>query len=251
MKTIYYRPQRIRNMYKKTDELFKISRSKIELFINCPKCFYLDRKLGIGRPDMFPYTLNIAVDTLLKKEFDIYREKGEAHPLMKKYKIKAVPFKHERLDEWRDGLHYGCTYKFPKTNLLITGAIDDLWIKRSKELIIADYKATSKKDEVTLDADWQSSYKRQMEIYQWLFRKNGFKVSNKGYFVYSNGIKSKRKFSDKLHFDTKVIEYVGNTRWIVGVIRELYKCLQSNRVPKPSYDCDYCQYNDALNGKVK
>lgn len=238
-------------MYKKTDKLFKISRSKIELFINCPKCFYLDRKLGIARPPMFPYTLNLAVDGLLKKEFDIYREKGEAHPLMKANKIKAIPFKHEKMDEWRDALHHGCTYKFPKTNLLITGAIDDLWIKRSKELIVADYKATSKNAEVTLDADWQAGYRRQMEVYQWLFRKNGFKVSDKCYFVYSNGIKSKRKFGDKLHFDTKVLEYIGNTRWIVGVIRELYKCLQSRKIPKPSYACDYCQYNNALNGKLK
>ena len=48
---------------------FKLSRSKIDLFFECPKCFYLDRRLGVGRPPGFPFSLNSAVDGLLKKEF--------------------------------------------------------------------------------------------------------------------------------------------------------------------------------------
>lgn len=235
----------------KSTEPYRISRSKIELFINCPRCFYLDRKFGVARPPMFPYTLNMAVDNLLKKEFDIYRKRGEKHPLMIENNIKAIPFNHDKMDEWRDALHRGCTYKFPKTNLIITGGIDDIWIKRNKELIIVDYKSTSKKDEVTLDAEWQESYKRQIEIYQWLFKRNGFKVNDIAYFVYCNGIKSKRKFNKKLEFDVKVIPYKGNTRWINGVIRELYECLQSKKIPKVNGECDYCNYNIALNHNVK
>lgn len=53
---------------------FKLSRSKIELFINCPRCFYLDRRLGVGQPPGYPFTLNSAIDKLLKKEFDIHRK---------------------------------------------------------------------------------------------------------------------------------------------------------------------------------
>lgn len=52
------------------------------------------------------------------------------------------------------------------------------------ELIVVDYKATSKTTAVSLDADWQIAYKRQAEIYQWLLRKNDFSVSNIAYFVY-------------------------------------------------------------------
>lgn len=53
---------------KNQKEPFKLSRSKIDLFINCPKCFYFDRVLVIKRPPIFPFNLNNAVDTLLKKE---------------------------------------------------------------------------------------------------------------------------------------------------------------------------------------
>src|SRR5207249_3771619 len=105
------------------------------------------------------------------------------------YGLDAVPFQHEKMDEWRDSLRRGSQYVHEPTNLLITGGVDDVWVKPNKELIIVDYKATSKDGEVSLDADWQIGYKRQMEIYQWLFRKNGFKVSNTCYFVYCNGRK--------------------------------------------------------------
>ena len=141
---------------------YRISRSKIDLFLNCPKCFYLDRHLGIAQPSGFPFSLNSAVDILLKKEFDGYRLKAVAHPLMKAAGIEAVPYNHPQIHLWRDSLTGGITYVTPSTNLLIT----------------VDYKATAKAAEVSIDADWQKGDKRQMEIYQWLFRKNGFKVAD-------------------------------------------------------------------------
>lgn len=85
--------QRKGNLYQKgLEKPFSISRSKIDLFLECPRCFYLDRKLGLGRPSMPGFSLNSAVDALLKNEFDLLREKGQAHELMEKYKINAIPF---------------------------------------------------------------------------------------------------------------------------------------------------------------
>ena len=191
----YYNPNRKRNLYDKSSkELFRLSRSKIDLFISCPRCFYLDRKLGVAQPPGFPFSLNSAVDKLLKKEFDIHRANGTPHPLMKHYGVDAIPMAHEKLDEWRDSLRGGITLKIDHSNVLVTGGIDDLWVNPKKELIIVDYKATAKDEEVTLDAEWQIGYKRQMEIYQWLFKKNGFKVSKTGYFVYCNGNTDKKAF---------------------------------------------------------
>ena len=100
--TDYAKPKRWNRSFEpESKEPFKISRSKIDLFWECPRCFYLDRRLGIKRPSMPAFTLNSAVDHLLKKEFDIHRAEKEAHPLMKKYKINAVPFQHPDLEKWR------------------------------------------------------------------------------------------------------------------------------------------------------
>ena len=120
----YYSGKKTKNLFDpQSKSPFRLSRSKIELFVNCPRCFYLDRRLGVGQPPSFPFTLNSAVDKLLKKEFDIYREKQTIHPLMDKHGINAVPFKHEKLDYWRDALHGGIEYLHEATNLLLSGGM--------------------------------------------------------------------------------------------------------------------------------
>jgi len=132
------------------------------------------------------------------------------------------------------------------TGLTVCGGIDDVWVTPDEELIVVDYKATAKDGEVTLDADWQDGYKRQMEIYQWLFRKNGFKVSDTGYFVYCNGNTDKEAFDGKLEFEIKIIPYTGDTSWVEGTILKAIECLKSDILPESGADCDFCKYRGAV-----
>ena len=244
----YYNANRIKNLYDSSNkEPFRISRSKIDLYTECPKCFYLDRKLGVARPPGYPFSLNSAVDTLLKKEFDSHRAKKTAHPLMEHYGIDAVPFQHKDINKWRDSLRGGIEYLHGPTNLLITGGIDDVWVNPEGELLIVDYKATAKNGEINLDAEWQDSYKRQMEIYQWLFKQNGFKVSPTGYFVYANGQTDREAFDGKLEFDVHIIPYTGDTSWIEPKLKEIKRVLDSDDQPDANKDCDYCSYREAVN----
>ncbi len=221
---------------------FKLSRTGIDLFINCPRCFYLDKRLGIKRPPGYPFTLNVAVDTLLKKEFDIHRAAGTTHPLMAKYGIDAVPIDHEKLSEWRHNFT-GIRYLHEPTNLLLYGAIDDLWQNKAGEYIVVDYKATAKAEEVTkLDKEWHEGYKRQMEIYQWLLRKNGHKVSSTGYFVYCNGKTDRKAFDGKLEFDVTIIPYTGKDDWVEPTVEKIHDCLTGETIPAAAPDCEYCGY---------
>ena len=234
---------RKRNIYiPDLEKPFKLSRSKVDSFLSCQRCFFIDRKLGVGHPPGFPFNINSAVDELLKKEFDSYRAKQKPHPYMKETGKNLIPYQHEMLDEWRENFK-GVQYLHKKTNLLFTGAVDDIWFDiDSEELVVVDYKATSKNGEVSLDADWQISYKRQMEFYQWLLRKNGFKVSNDGFFVYCNGDKSKAKFDEKVVFKVTILKYTGSTRWIESTIKEIKELLDQDTVPPLNEECDYCIY---------
>ena len=210
--------------------------------MQCSRCFYIDRRLGVDRPPGYPFTLNSAVDALLKKEFDLLRKSKEAHPIMKQYGIDVIPAQHPDLDVWRQNFK-GVRYHHEPTNLLITGAIDDLWQNPQGEYLIVDYKSTSKNEEIiALDKDLQDGYKRQMEIYQWLVRRNGLKVSDTGYFVYCNGNTGLEKFDAKLEFDLTLIPYEGNDEWVEGVIFDIHKCLNSDNIPEAGEDCDYCTY---------
>ena len=137
---------------------------------------------------------------------------------------------HEKMNEWRDALRGGITYKHPATGLLVCGGVDDVWVNPEGELIIVDYKATSKDGEVSLDADWQDGYKRQMEIYQWLFRKNNFTVSDTGFFVYCNGDSDKEAFDAKLEFEIKLIPYKGNPSWVEHTLLDAKACLDGGKL---------------------
>ncbi len=247
-----YRSQRVKNLYNPATKLFKISRSKLDLFSRCPRCFYLDRRLGVGQPPGYPFSLNNAVDTLLKKEFDKYRAEQKPHPFCIENGIEAIPFKHADIDLWRDSLHGGVQSLVPNTNIMLYGGLDDIWINtKTNELIVVDYKATSKTGKASLDADWQISYKRQVEIYQWLLRKNGFPVSNIAYFVYCNGKTDEDGFAKKLLFDVSNLTYRGDDSWVEPLIIEAYKCLQSCNIPPLTESCDYCQYWDSVNKHMK
>ena len=230
---------------KDREDAYKISRSKIDSYISCPRCFYLDRVLGIGQPPGFPFNLNSAVDHLLKKEFDAHRVAATAHPLMEHYGIDAIPFSHIDMDKWRENF-VGVQYLDPATNLLVFGAVDDVWINPAGELIVVDYKATSKDGEVSLDAEWQKGYKRQIEVYQWLLRKSGYKVSDTGFFVYCNGKRDREAFDGKLEFDIKLIPYTGSDKWVEKTLADIKKCLDSETIPDYTEDCDYCKYQQKL-----
>jgi CRISPR/Cas system-associated exonuclease Cas4 (RecB family) len=224
---------------------FKISRSKIELFMQCPRCFWLDARLKIKRPNGPPFQINKAIDELYKKEFDEYRKSKKPHPIMTKNGVKAIPYYHIDLDKWRHNFT-GVSFRHEPTNLYIFGAIDDVWINTEDQLIVVDYKATSKTSEITIDADWQIAYKRQMEIYQWLLRQNSFEVSDTGYFVYTNARTDVGGFFDKLEFKTKLIAYTGGSSWVDGTLMKVKECLEGD-MPKVGTaamggECDFCTY---------
>lgn len=241
--------QRKGNLYQRgLEKPFSISRSKIDLFLECPRCFYLDRKFGLGRPGMPGFALNSAVDALLKNEFDLLRKNGQKHELMIKYGIDAIPYSHPDLPIWRDDVYryVGASVFHKPTNLLICGIIDDVWINKQEELIIVDYKSTSTSAEISLEDEYKQGYKKQMEVYQWIFRQMGFKVNETGYFVYANAGKNRDKFDARLEFELQIISHKGDVSWVEPTISEIKKCLDSDTIPESHPECEFCMYRKLM-----
>lgn len=231
---------------------WKLSRSKIELYLECPRCFYLDNKLGTKRPGFPSFTLNIAVDELFKKEFDLYRAKQEPHPIITAYNLKAVPYQHRDLDEWRDPF-VGLQYRHTATGLMISGGVDDIWVNPDGELIVVDYKATSKTDSIATlaDSSWEDSYRRQIGVYQWLLEQLGFTVAQTGYFVYANARQDVAEFGDQLLFETTLVPCEGDTTWIDETITAIKGCLDDDNYPASGPNCEFCAYREACGKKLQ
>src|SRR6185503_6057947 len=144
------------------------------------------------------------------------------------YGVDAVPFEHPKMDIWRENFK-GIDHKHKPTGMQVCGAIDDVWVNPEGELMIVDYKSTSKDEKIeALDKDWHDGYKRQMETYQWLFRQNGFKVSNTGFFVYANAGKDKKAFDGVLEFEVTLVPHEGDDSWVEPTLMKIKKCLDSD-----------------------
>ena len=225
----------------------KISRTGIENFTRCKRCFWLDAVKKITAPFGPPFTLNLAVDHLLKNEFNYYRNLQTVPPILQEANINLIPFQHPSINDWRENF-IGVRTHHQATGLDIAGAVDDIWVDANKVLYVVDYKATSKEGFVSIETGWGVSYKRQVEVYQWLLRQNGFAVSNTAYFVYTNGIKGEGHFNDRLIFTTKLIPYEGKDTWIEPALLEINELLKSQVPPAATKDCKQCEYLDkALN----
>tara|TARA_B100000900_G_scaffold333268_1_gene294330 strand:+ start:256 stop:972 length:717 start_codon:yes stop_codon:yes gene_type:complete len=224
--------------------IIKLSRSTVEKYLTCPRCCVLETKYKI-RPPSLPFTLNIAVDNLCKNEFDYYRKLRKPHPLFLENNIDAIPFNHRNIDEWRSNFK-GLRYISKEKNYNFGGAIDDVWQKPNGELIVADVKATSKNnfdwDETFSKYEYPKAYKRQLEMYQWLLVKNGFKVAPEAYLLYFNAKKNEDFFNNKLNFEVHLIKLNCTFDWVEQKIEETVNLLRSDIFPKPSFHCEICNY---------
>lgn len=239
----HYKAKRLHNIYDPSSYgSYTLSRSKIWEFLDCPRCFYLDRRFGVGRPLGFQTDLNATVDLLLRKEFNIQRTAETEQPLMESYGLSGLaPFDHVKLNGWQED-HREIEYYHPQTNLVITGTVDDLWSDEDGNVLVIDYKASSQEDDGNSGARWKIGYKKQMETYQWLLRNNGLQVSDTGYFVYCKGQKDAVAFDGKLEFDIKVVPYIGDTSWVDQILEDIKDCLDRSMSPSADLECDFCAY---------
>ncbi len=230
-----------------SNEIFKISRSKFSNFIDCKRCFYLERVKGLKDPSMPGWALNSAVDELLKKEFDHYRKLQKPHPFIVQNKLRFIPFQHEKIEYWRDALRGGISFLDENTNLEIHGGVDDIWFdKNNEELVVVDYKAQSKEGTVVkedyLENKYHQGYKIQMDIYVYILRQMKFKVSDTAYFLVCNGLKTPEKFDATLHFDLTLVPYTTDTSWVKNKIVEMKKVLDAKDVPQINKNCEKCMF---------
>jgi len=254
----------------KAPDPFPISRSKLEMFHSCPRCFWIDRVAGVGRPGIPAFTLNSQVDALLKCEFDVHRAAGTPHPYMAEHGLgHMVPLDHAMMDEWRENFK---GVRTAKRGLMLSGAVDDIWKTgedEGEEWHVVDYKSTATNDEITpelfLIDIYKGAYVRQMAIYQWLLKELGHPVSTRGYFVYENGNKAAGALLSGgpedsprgiplrpvtiIEIDTAddsvVIEGERiNLDWVEGLVIGARSCLELDEPPAPGEYCEYCAYVD-------
>ena len=221
----------------------KISRSRLENLYKCKLCGYLEIKHDI-KPPSIPFTLNIAVDGLIKRDFDKFRKTGAVPPVLEKLGKKFVPFNHPDLEIWRD-TRSGLERTDSESGIKMYGAVDDLWVNEEGEIVIVDYKATAKASPVKSlgTASYHDGYRRQLDMYAWLVEGQGLKVASSAYLFYVTARKEADEFLGRLEFDPALIEHKIDQSWISGFLKQTRTVLDGP-IPEPSQDCAHCQYRE-------
>lgn len=223
----------------------RISRSGLEEFVRCPRCAYLKYGMDVWPPRTPPLSLNLAVDRLLKAEFDRCRVDGGSHPWLDGLDPPLKPFGHEELESWRDA-RAGVSRHCDEAGITLYGAIDDLWVGPDGAVHVVDYKTTASKSALQMDQPWHDGYRRQMEIYQWLLRGQGLPISDVAYFLFCV-VDESQGFDGALRFSSHVVPFHGNDQWVPERLSEMAAVMAADRMPRMGPDCQPCEYR----GKVR
>ena len=250
---------------------YELSRTRIENFIKCKACFWLEQIHRVRPPEIPSFTINTTTDILLKRDADSVRGKSSL-PLWQKYGLDhMIPFEHENLEKWTNSMHYGTNDSYfnaihEASNIKLGGGLDDVFLnQKTKQIHIVDYKSTAQGTRsplkyeprpVSLDEPWKASYKRQMDMYVWVARMKGFDVSDIGYFVYVDAqhkdVCGMLIDSDParawMEFSAAIIPYQANISWIEPTLLDIRSFLENQsscpeHTPRDGYmGCDLGRY---------
>jgi len=209
----------------------QLSPNSLNLYLECPHCFWLDKNLGLKRPPAYPYTFNLAVDGLLKEEFDTYRRKKLSHPIFEKNNIKAHLFENQKLlNQWRNNLA-GIRYFDEQLQATLFGAVDDVLEFDDGKIAPLDYKSTGSTALKIYDR-----FQLQLDVYTFLMEKNGYKTPKKGFMVFYV-IDKRRGFIDRLPFKKEILEVETSPADVYGIFKEAVEILRQSTPPYHSKDC--------------
>jgi CRISPR/Cas system-associated exonuclease Cas4 (RecB family) len=216
-----------------SDSFIRLSPSSLNLFLDCPQCFYLDKVRGIKRPETPTSTLPSGVDNTLKKYFDHWRQKNALPPLLqgklpgKLVSDQALIAKfRSRSFEWYD----------KETNAHFTGILDDAMLLDDGLIIPIDNKTRG-----FPPVEPHESHLNQMSGYTLLLKENGFKTKNLAYLIYWFFNHKEMDLENPLAFNVTVEEVETDPERIRQLFREAVETLNGPMPPSNS-DCTFCAY---------
>ena len=211
---------------------YKFSPSSLSLLKDCPKCFWLKFNKNIKRPDIIFPSLPSGMDKILKVHFDGFMKKGELPSELSELKGYKLFDDEELLKIWRSNFK-GIQWTDKKGNLF-RGAVDNILVK-GKKLVVLDYKTRG----YPLKEDTHTHYLDQMDIYNFLLRKNGYETEEYTYLIFYHPHKVEE--NGHVCFNTDIIKIKVNIKNAENIFKKAVKVL-SSEMPEPSEECGFCSW---------
>ncbi len=220
---------------------YKFSPSSLSLLKECPRCFWLAFNKGVKRPaGIFP-SLPSGMDKILKVHFDKFMEKGELPPELAELNGDIKLFDDaDLLKIWRSNFK-GIPWTDKEGNLF-RGAVDNI-LKKGKKLIVLDYKTRG----YPLKEDTAAHYQNQMDIYNFLLRKNDYETEDYAYLIFYHPDKVNEDGS--VVFNTDIVKMKTDVKNAQKIFEKALDTLKGD-MPEAGEECDYCKWIDNCNCEV-
>ncbi|MDY6788401.1 MAG: PD-(D/E)XK nuclease family protein [Candidatus Nanohaloarchaea archaeon] len=214
----------------------RLSPSRINLFMECERCFWLKMNEGVSRPSgPFP-SLPGGMDKVIKQHFDRFRGDGSVPPELKKSDINAVPLDDEEFlsncRNWRSKPWY----ENQDLGVVVKGGVDDLLVDPEGNIIVLDYKTRGYPPKGDSAPDY---YSRQVNLYNLILRSNGYDTADFGLLLYY--------YPDKL-LDNGDVVFHNEFRKVDTDLDSARRLVESavetvnGSEPEPGGDCDFCKW---------
>jgi len=198
----------------------------------CPRCFWLEKHKVWKRPNgIFP-SLPSGMDRILKTHFNKFRDKGELPPELCNngdcLNLKLFEDK-EKLKVWQNNLK-GIFWEDKEGNIL-HGAVDNILV-HGKKMVVLDYKTRG----YALKEDTHEHYQNQLDIYNFLLRKNGFSTEDFAFLLFY--VPKEVMSTGEVIFDTTLKKIKVDVENAEEIWKRALKLLNSEC---PSQGCQWCE----------
>ncbi|MFN4226697.1 MAG: PD-(D/E)XK nuclease family protein [Candidatus Ratteibacteria bacterium] len=226
-----------------------LSAYSLNIFRECERCFYLQVKYNISRPKGPMPSIASGIDSLIKKYFESFREKGELPPFLKG-KVNG-----KLITNLKKTYYYDIE---TNKNYYLYGHLDEVIQLPNGLYIPLDHKTKASFPK----GEPHDAYKFQLSIYSLLLKKENEKIKKEnkkikkenkknevdfGYLVYyypekglidynANEIKNIINFN----FEVKVVKLdINKTK---EIIESAIRCIENSRLPEKGKECKYCEW---------
>ncbi len=216
--------------------MLKLSPSSLNLYLECPRCFWLRFVKGIYRPEGPSSTLPSGVDYTLKKHYDYHREKGLPPELVGKVPGRLLP-DSEILSQMRSR-NFGFLLN---KDVWFGGMLDEVLLLPDGSIVPLDNKTRGFPPK---ESHW--TYKIQMSGYSLILREKNFKTKNLAYLVHWFFDHKNMDHQNPLGFNVAVEEVKTDPDMVKEKIIEAVNSLKG-KIP-PAGVCDFCAYREQKGG---
>ena len=211
------------------DKKIILSASSLNLYLECPRCFWLQQNRGLRRPRMpFP-SIATGLDSIVKKYFDEYRGKNFLPPILQE-KIKG------RLI---DILPKTLWYNSWELNASLQGRLDECIVDEEGFYLALDHKTRA-----SSPSSIHEAFQFQLDIYTFLLEKNNLKTRNLAFLVYY--IPEEGLLHNGFPFKAEVKEVETNPQRAESIFREAIQLLRGD-LPASSSECEFCNWARQVN----